>query len=391
MTASTKLLTPGGGGVILTPAASTASDVTLSLPTTNGTLATQAYATQMGGMRNRIINGAMMIDQRNNGAAVTSSAGAGANWAVDRFQTNVAGTSAVVTAQRVSDAPSGFINSLKITVTTAATATAAQFTFVRQIIEGLNISDLGWGTADAQPVTLSFWFKASITGTYSAFAINHAEDRSYVATFAVNAANTWEYKTITIPGDTTGTWLTTNSNGIRFGFDLGSGANYQGTANIWNSGWRQRTSSTVNLIGTNGATLQFTGLQVEKGTVATPFEYRQYGTELALCQRYFVRFMGTGAYEKLPGAGIAVSATTAYYAFSLPVQMRSSPTMSVGTIAVYDGSGNTAVTSIGVDNTSPLSPSFIFTFGSGVITAFRPVLIQANNSTAAAVNLNSEL
>ncbi len=270
------------------------------------------------GFRNRIINGDMRIDQRNAGASVTSSGGAGANWAVDRFQANVAGTSAVVTAQRVSDAPSGFINSLKITVTTAATATAAQFTFVRQIIEGLNISDLGWGTADAQPVTLSFWVKASITGTYSAFAINHAEDRSYVGTFAVNAANTWEYKTITVPGDTTGTWLTTNSNGIRLGFDLGSGSNFQGTGNAWNSGWRQRTSSTVNFIGTNGATFYITGVQLEKGSVATPFEFRSIGQELALCQRY---------YEKGGGVTMGAGYTSTYPQFWYKTTKRATPTV----------------------------------------------------------------
>jgi hypothetical protein len=313
------------------------------------------------GFRNRIINGDMRIDQRNAGAAITS-----AGYCVDRWNTDRP-AGAVYTQQQVADAPAGFVNSLRITNTTPATPTSGQYTFSRQIIEGLNISDLGWGTASAQAVTVSFWVKASITGTYSLFAINSAEDRSYVGTFAVSAANTWEFKTVTIPGDTSGTWLTNNSNGIRFGFDLGSGSNFQGTGNAWNSGWKQRTSGTVNFCQTSGATFQFTGVQLEAGTVATPFERRDYGRELMMCQRYYQgqsEIISLGVYSG--GLG-----QTEFMRFL--VQMRAAPTVAA-TPAGF--------TSVGYNSTSSVSSAvsgfrFVFNTSTAVNTIGAGSLIWA--------------
>lgn len=238
------------------------------------------YLTPYTGFKNRIINGDMRIDQR--GSATTPATSA---YGVDRFSLHP--TTGAVTWGQVTDAPAGFINSSKWTVTSAASPAAGAYNMVRQIIEGVNIADLGWGTANAKTVTLSFWVKASITGTYGIGLINSAEDTSYVAEYTISSANTWEYKTIYVPGATSGTWLTNNSNGIRCAFDLGSGTNYNGTAGVWQSGWKQRTSGCVTPIGTNGATFYITGIQLEKGSVATPFEQRPYGTELALCQRYY--------------------------------------------------------------------------------------------------------
>ena len=274
------------------------------------------------GFKNRIINGDMRIDQRNNGAAVNANSST-APYSTDRFNVNVGGSSAVIACQQVSDAPVGFVNSLRLTVSTAATPSSGQFLFLRQIIEGFNIADFGWGTATAQTVTLSFWVKASISGTYSAFAINSAEDRSYVATFTVNATNTWEYKTITIVGETTGTWLTNNSNGIRLGFDLGSGSNFNGTANAWQTGWRQRTSGTVNWVGTSGATFQVTGVQLEKGSTATSFDYRPYGTELQLAQRYY-QLCNAAQASTVPSNELEVST-----ALGVKVDMRANPTVAL--------------------------------------------------------------
>ena len=234
--------------------------------------------------RNRIINGDMRIDQRNAGAAVTT----GDAYPVDRFQLRN-GSDGTVSGQQISDAPSGFINSLKWTTTAAdASLSAAQYTAVYTAIEGLNITDFAWGTASAATVTLSFWVKSSITGTFSGALANSAYDRSYPFNYTISVASTWEYKTITIAGDTSGTWLTTNGIGIRLYMSLGAGSNFTGTANAWNAtGRTASTTGTASVIGTLNATWQITGVQLEAGSVATPFEHRQYGQELALCQRYY--------------------------------------------------------------------------------------------------------
>ena len=245
----------------------------------------------------------------------------------DRFTTYAQGSAAYL-VQQVPDAPSGFVNSLKLVVTTAATLSAAQFTFTRQIIEGLNIADLAWGSSAASAVSVSFWVKSSLTGTFAVALLNSAEDRSYPATYTINSANTWEQKTITVAGDTTGTWLTNNSNGIRVTFDLGAGSNYNGTANTWQSGWKQRTSGCVSFSQTNGATFYITGVQLEKGSTATSFDYRPYGTELALCQRYYYTNVGGGGtiYSGFPASGTDTYRQAAPF---FPVSMRAAPTLSV--------------------------------------------------------------
>jgi hypothetical protein len=235
------------------------------------------------GFKNRIINGAMVIDQRNAGAAVTTASA----FPVDRFSVPFS-TDGAFSAQQDSSAPAGFVNSLKFTTTTAdASLSAAQFAFIRHNIEGLNSSDLAWGTASAQAVTLSFWVRSSLTGTFGGALTNSAVNRSYIFNYAISAADTWEYKTVTIDGDTSGTWLTTNGVGIRLEFSMGAGSNFQGTAGSWTATSNRTTAASVSVIGTLNATWQITGVQLEKGSTATSFDYRPYGTELALCQRYY--------------------------------------------------------------------------------------------------------
>lgn len=305
------------------------------------------------GFRNRIINGDMRIDQRNNGASVTANSSA-APYCPDRFNVNVGGSTAAYSCQQVTDSPVGFVNSLKLTVTTAATLSASQFTFARQIIEGYNIADLSWGTASASSVAISFWVKSSLTGTFAVACINSAEDRSYPATFVINSANTWEYKTIIVPGDTSGTWLTNNSNGIRLAFDLGAGSNYNGTANTWQAGWKQRTSGCVSFSQTSGATFYITGVQLEAGSVATPFERRPYGTELALCQRYY-EVMGNGC------TGGGRNATTAALALRFQVQKRATPTMTqtASCAGIFPGITGTTVTGIFATQTITTSGTYV--------------------------------
>jgi hypothetical protein len=236
--------------------------------------------------RNRIINGDMRIDARNAGASVTMDAAT--QFAVDRFSTNyTTAIGATLSIQQVTDAPSGFNNSYKFTVTTGASTSGTQGISLWHRIEGNNVADLAFGTAAAQDVTISFWVKSTLTGTFGGGLLNSAFNRSYPFTYTISSANTWEYKTVTIPGDTTGTWLTNNGTGMLVSFDWGTGDDRRGTAGAWVAARAQGALGAVKAVETTGATWQITGVQLEAGSVATPFERRLYGQELALCQRYY--------------------------------------------------------------------------------------------------------
>jgi hypothetical protein len=312
----------------------TAGDNDTSIATT-AFVTTAVAALGYPAFKNRIINGAMMIDQRNAGASISVT---GTGFPVDRFYIN-ANSFGVISGQRSTTAPTGFINSTLMTVTTARSSIAASDVYgIRQTIEGFNTADLGWGTASAQAVTLSFWVRSSITGTYAVSFFNTAFNRSYVATYTINAANTYEYKTITLAGDTTGTWGTDNTGGISVFWDLGSGSDFQATANTWVAAGDLRTSGSANWISTNGATFYITGVQLEKGSTATSFDYRPYGTELALCQRYYWK----PATEPI---GLAATGFGAGGRLNNPVPMRSAATISGATFSVNTGSAGT-VTSL---------------------------------------------
>ena len=237
-------------------------------------------------MRNRIINGAMTIDQRNAGASVTNTTGN--LFPVDRWKI-FGSVSSKFTAQQDAGTvtpPIGFTDYLGCTSSSAYSVLAGDYFALTQFIEGFNVADLGFGTANASTVTLSFWVRSSLTGTFGGNLSNSAENRSYPFTYTISSANTWEQKSVTVAGDTTGTWLVTNGTGIEINFSLGMGSTYgSGTAGAWTNAWRFPSATSV--VGTNGATFYITGVQLEKGTQATSFEYRQYGTELALCQRYY--------------------------------------------------------------------------------------------------------
>jgi hypothetical protein len=292
----------------------------------------------ISGARNRIINGDMRIDQRNAGVStVVSTAGSG-GYTLDRWNC-VELTDGVATVIRSGTAPVGFTSSLLWTTTTAdASLAATQYCGISHFIEGFNISDLSWGTANAVPVTLSFWVRSSLTGTFGGAIRNPAGTRSYPFTYTISSANTFEYKTITIPGDTSGTYLTDNSAGIQIYFSLGTGSNFTGTAGSWAAAnYIAATSENAPVIGTLNATWYLTGVQLEPGTVATPFERRSYGQELALCQRYYCKSSDpnvvatNGAAHTTTGmfySGVAnVYSTTNAYGQTLhfPVTMRATP------------------------------------------------------------------
>ena len=289
--------------------------------------------------RNRLINSDMRIDQRNAGAAVTLT-GIDSEFPVDRFKFT-SNTTASLALQQVADAPTSFVNSIKATVNTAD-ASPAVGVWMEQPIEGLNVSDLGWGTANAQAVTISFWVKSTLTGTFGASLQNSARNRSYPFTYAISAANTWEQKTVTVAGDTSGTWLTTNGVGIYVVCDLGLTGSLRGTAGSWAAADHRGVTSAVSVIGTLSATWQLTGVQLEAGSVATPFERRPYGAELALCQRYFEVF-AQGATATTLVSNMAYSTAATSYRFGSSFTFRTTK-RAVPTLTLYGFNTSTAGT-----------------------------------------------
>lgn len=306
------------------------------------------------GMKNRIINGAMTIDQRNAGASVSFATGTN-GYALDRWYIDNA-TDGAFSIEQVEDAPAGFYQSTKLTVTTAdASLGATQDAIIGQRIEGLNVTDLGFGTASASTVTLSFWVKSSLTGSFGGSLMNSAYNRAYPFSFTISAANTWEQKTVTIAGDTSGTWLYTNGVGMRVSFSMAAGSSYSGTANAWASSLIFQPTGSTNVIGTSGATFYITGVQLEKGSTATSFDYRPYGTELALCQRYFEKSykqnfavgVQSGGYAASPTGSNTVPTGALYSQISFAAQKRTDPTV---TIYGYQGGvGKASNANTGVD------------------------------------------
>jgi len=307
-------------------------------------------ASGSAGFKNKVINGAMMIDQRYAGSANTPVGSGGGTYVIDRwcFQCSPASKMSIQQVQtantsasnyEASSAPSNYINAMKFTVASANTVSSGDYYNLYQAIEGYNVADLGWGTASAQTVTLSFWVKSSITGTYTGCLKNGDVNRSYPYTYTINSANTWEYKTITVSGDTGGTWKKDNTVGLYVGFNLGVGSSYSGgTVNIWNAINTQGISGQTSLQGASnsGATWYITGVQLEKSTTASTFEFRSIQKELILCQRYFCKtfpqsvapaqnadYLGTCLVWNSSGSNNAFGTQVQW---RLPVTMRATPT-----------------------------------------------------------------
>ena len=295
------------------------------------------------GFKNRIINGAMVIDQRNAGASVTINAN---QYTLDRYQA-IQTQTGKYSVQQSTTVPTGFKNSLLITSASAYSIVSTDTFYFRQSIEGYNVADLAFGTANAATVTLSFWVRSSLTGTFGGALKNDAGNRSYPFSYTISSANTWEQKSITIAGDTTGTWDTGTARGLQVIFGIGVGSTYSTTAGAWAAGDYSAPTGATSVVGTNGATFYLTGVQLEVGSTATSFDYRPYGTELALCQRYYQK-----SYEAsiVPGTAVSADAKSLINAAwgyagaatiigngnaSFQVLMRTSPTATI-----YDKAGN---------------------------------------------------
>jgi len=295
-------------------------------------------------VKNRIINGAMNIDQRYSGSANTPTNGA---YTLDRWYTGVAQTSKLTIQQNAGSItpPTGFANYLGITSSSAYSVISTDFFYIMQVVEGLNTIDLAWGTSSAKNVTVSFWVRSSLTGTFGGVIQNYAGNRSYPFTYTISSANTWEQKSITIPGDTTGTWPTTNTGSLCLLLSVGAGSSRSGPASAWAGAAYYAPTGATSVVGTNGATFYITGVQLEAGSQATSYDYRHYSVELAMCQRYYQKSYpqstapGTAtSYDGCiqhafgtAGSGI-IGSSTVY-----PVVMRAAPTLTV-----YDAAGTSA-------------------------------------------------
>ena len=276
-----------------------------------------SYAANSPSWRNRIINGDMRIDQRNNGASVTPIDG---TYALDRWIARQATASKFSVQQNAGSVtpPSGFTKYLGVTSLSAYSVTSGDFFSIGQRIEGFNVADFGWGAAGAQSVTLNFLVRSSLTGTFGGAIVNGTGTRSYPFSYSVSSANTWTTITVTIAGDTSGTWSTDNAIGVQVIFGLGAGATYSGTANTWAGTFYNQPTGSVSVVGTSGATLYITGVQLEKGTAATSFDVIDYGRQLIQCQRYCIVCL------------VLVETGSVAQGSFLPVAMRTTPTATGG-------------------------------------------------------------
>jgi hypothetical protein len=370
-------------GAVTLSAPAVAGTVTVTLPTTTGTMLTTATSTGISGsaissgtvpeayggtgtstgyygFKNRIINGAMAISQRQGTSSFTPATG---DYLLDRWNYQSSQASKFTVQQNAGSVtpPVGFSNYMGFTVASAVSIGASDFFYFRQPVEGFNFADCGWGTANAKTVTLSFQVYSSLTGTFGGSILNSATNRSYPFSYSISSANTWTTISVTIAGDTSGTWIgATNGVGVYVYFSLGMGSTYSGTAGAWASALYASATGAVSVVGTASATFYITGVQLEKGSTATSFDYRPYGTELSLCQRYYQK-TGTNFYHSLAPASTTSNNKRGNVHFW--VYMRSAPTLSLnvggGTITTnyldYDGFNM-------VDDTGTVGLSFINSF-----------------------------
>lgn len=349
------------------------------------------YLTPYTGFKNRIINGDMRIAQRGTAPTMTG----GGDYSLDRFG-HYYSSGAVTTAQS-SVAPAGFAKSLLITVSSAAASPT--YNFFYQKIEGLNCTDLGFGLSTASPVTLSFWVRSSVTGIYSVSITNYDGDRAYAVQYTINAANTWEQKTITIPGDTTGTWYTTNTVGLYVRWNMGSASGSRlisaGSWQAANADGATGSTGANAWVNTSGATFYLTGVQLEKGSTATAFDWRPYGTELQLCQRYYAKLGanagGSSSYQAYGAGGNQSTNTSQNFALVFPQYMRVAPTIAYsGNMGVTVNGSYVNITGIGGAYTG-YGSTLLQTSSNAVGSAGQGAVLLSNADANAYISLTAEL
>ena len=357
-----------------------------------------ASDSQYTGFKNRIINGAMVISQRNGTSSITPSSGF--TYSLDRWQYGADVGSKVSIQQNAGSVtpPVGFTKYLGVTSLSAYTAGSTEQYNIQQKIEGFNIGDLAFGTASASAVTLSFWARSSLTGSFSGSLVNSDGTRSYPFSYTIISANTWEYETITIAGDTTGTWNTDNTQGMCVYFNLGNGSTFLGTAGAWTGSEKHGVTGSVSVVGTNGATFYITGVQLEKGSTATSFDYRPYGTELQLCQRYYYKINAADSSSGGAVFGLAYANTTTLAGVigKFPVTMRTYPSAleQSGTAANYQvqfANTNTACSAVPTYSASTSTEGWRITatVASGLTVGQGGMLF--GNSTSAYLAWSAEL
>ena len=353
-----------------------------------GTVNTDIVSDSSGGrlapissvFRNRIINGGCVIDQRNAGASVTITNTSNTTYTLDRWGAYGSQASKFSVQQNAGSAtpPVGYSKYLGVTSLSAYSVLTADYFNLLQYIEGYNIADLGWGTANAKTVTLSFQVYSSLTGAFGG-SLSNASNYSYPFTYTISSANTWTTISVTIAGPTSGTWATDNSRGIQLSFGLGSGATgYAGTAGSWSANYYLTATGTVSVVGTSGATFYITGVQLEVGSSATGYEYRQYGQELALCQRYFETYQA----GYLTGSNYSTSSSQGFQMY-FKVTKRATPTMAIvsGTATVSNAVAGNAGGTVAI-NTQPNSVSnggdLYVSGATGLVAGNAGLLIPAN-------------
>ena len=394
LTASSAVATDASKGLVSVTNTGTGNNVLATSPTlvtpilgtpSSGSLV-NCTDTNYTGFKNRIINGAMVIDQRNGGAEVNPAVN-GAYY-TDRWNVLSTQTSKFKIGQNAGAVTllAGFIKYLGITSLSAYSVTAGDVFEIRQNIEGLNFADMAWGTASASAVTVSFRVYSSLTGTFGGALQNTAYTRSYPFSYSIPVANTWTTISVTIAGDTTGTWLTTNDTGVRVVFGLGVGSTYSGTAGAWAATEYHSATGATSVVGTSGATFYITGVQLEKGSTATSFDYRPYGTELALCQRYYYRQKAAAQFDTF-GTGLCDTTTATQAITVFPVTMRASPTAleQSGTATDYllrIPNANPVCSSVPTFSVAcPFSATYNFFVASG-LTAGQAMFARANTTSS---------